>query len=219
MLYPVRYWVGVHKASQRTKPMRKSYTSILSSVLLGLLIPIVTAVFLFLPTPVSAEYPSAFTSENVKAPNTKRNLKELGETYPELLKAETSDLTPEFVKYDLAGLDLSDADLQGAMFSVSNLRNANLRGANLDDVIAYATRFDNADLSGANLSGSDLLKSNFSGANIDGADFTDALLDRSQQKVLCQTATGKTAESLKCGSLSAGYVPASEGQNKFNPGT
>ena len=54
---------------------------------------------------------------------------------------------------------------------------------------------------------------------IDGADFTDALLDRSQQKALCERASGKTAESLKCGSLSSSYVPASEGQNKFNPGT
>jgi len=125
----------------------------------------------------------------------------------------------EYVKYDLSGADLSDADLTGAFFSVSSLQNANLSGANFKGVIAYATRFDNADLSNTNLSGADLLKSKFPGANIDGADFTDALLDRSQQRALCERASGKTAESLKCNSLSAGYVPASEGQNKFNPGT
>ena len=125
----------------------------------------------------------------------------------------------EYVKYDLSGADLSDTDLSGAFFSVSSLQNANLSGANFKGVIAYATRFDNADLSNTNLSGADLLKSKFPGANIDGADFTDALLDRSQQRALCERASGKTAESLKCNSLSAGYVPASEGQNKFNPGT
>ncbi len=86
-------------------------------------------------------------------------------------------------------------------------------------MIAYATRFDNANLSNTNFKGADLLKSKFPGANIDGADFTDALLDRSAQKALCQIANGSTAESLKCSSISAGYVPASEGQNKFNPGS
>ena len=125
----------------------------------------------------------------------------------------------EYVKYDLSGADLSDADLTGAFFSVSSLQNANLNGAKLNGVIAYATRFDNANLSNASLNGADLLKSKFPGANIDGADFTDALLDRSAQKELCQRASGKTAESLKCSSISSGYVPASEGQNKFNPGS
>ena len=95
----------------------------------------------------------------------------------------------EFVKYDLAGADLSNADLTGSFFSVANARNANFSGATLKGVIAYATRFDNADLSGANLSGSDLLKSVFDGATIEGADFTDALLDKSQQKALCKRAS------------------------------
>ena len=53
----------------------------------------------------------------------------------------------EYVKYDLSGRDLGDADLSGSYFSVSNLQEADLRGANMQNVIAYATRFDNADLS------------------------------------------------------------------------
>ncbi len=126
----------------------------------------------------------------------------------------------EYVKYDLSGKDLGDADLSGSFFSVANLENANLSGANLQNVIAYATRFDNADLSGANLSGADLMKSFFNGANIDGADFSDAVLDLSQQKVLCERASGKTFESLKCDSLNAEqYVPASLSSNEFNPGS
>ena len=124
----------------------------------------------------------------------------------------------EYVKYDLSGMDLGDADLQGSFFSVSNAQNANFSGANLENVIAYATRFDNADLSGANLKGADLMKSFFDGANIDGADFTDAVLDLAQVKSLCERATGKTAESLQCGGLNQSYVPASKEQNKFNPG-
>ena len=88
-------------------------------------------------------------------------------------------------------------------------------GAN---VIAYATRFDNANLTNVNLTGAELLKSVFDGVTIDGADFTDAVLDRSQQKNLCKVATGSTAESLGCSTTAAGYVPATKGQG-FNPGT
>ncbi len=124
----------------------------------------------------------------------------------------------EYVKYDLSGRDLGDANLSGSYFSVSNLKNANLSGANLQNVIAYATRFDNADLSNANLTGAELLKSVFNGAVIDGTDFTNAVLDLPQVKSLCERATGKTAETLQCGGLNQSYVPASEEQNKFNPG-
>ncbi len=124
----------------------------------------------------------------------------------------------EYVKYDLSGRDLGDANLSGSYFSVSNLKNANLSGANLQNVIAYATRFDNADLSNANLTGAELLKSVFNDAVIDGTDFTNAVLDLPQVKSLCERATGKTAESLQCGGLNQSYVPASDKQNKFNPG-
>ena len=125
----------------------------------------------------------------------------------------------EYVKYDLSGADLSDTDFTGSFFSVSSVQNANLSGATLKGVIAYATRFDNADLSNANFTDADLLKSKFNGANIDGTNFTDALLDRSERKSLCKRATGITSDSLSCASISDGYVPASEGENSFNPGT
>ena len=114
--------------------------------------------------------------------------------------------------------DLSNADLSGSYFSVSNLKNANLSGTNMQNVIAYATRFDNADLTNANFTGAELLKSVFNGTVIDGTDFTDAVLDLPQVKGLCERATGKTAESLQCGGLNESYVPASKEQNKFNPG-
>ncbi len=107
----------------------------------------------------------------------------------------------EYVKYDLSGKDLGDADLSGSFFSVTNARNANFSGANLKDVIAYAVRFDNADLSNAVLTNAVLDKSVFDGAVIDGADFSGAVLDLPQQKALCERATGKTFDSLDCNGL------------------
>tara|TARA_Y100001970_G_C14253435_1_gene873431 strand:- start:3077 stop:3625 length:549 start_codon:yes stop_codon:yes gene_type:complete len=119
----------------------------------------------------------------------------------------------EFVKYDLSGQDLGEANLQGAYFSVTSAKNSSFKGANMKDVIAYATRFDNADLSNSDFSNGELLKSNFDGALIDGADFTNANLDLPQRKSLCSRASGKnpktgvdTFDSLECAGLK-GYTP------------
>jgi len=119
----------------------------------------------------------------------------------------------EYVKYDLSGQDLGESNLQGAYMSVTTAKNANFKGANMKDLIAYATRFDNADLSDANLTNGELMKSVFDGANIDGADFTDANLDLSQRKSLCERASGtnpqtgvNTVDSLECTGLK-GYMP------------
>ena len=170
-----------------------------------ILLPVLLVGLSINPMPATAAYPSDFADQTAKDLN------------PDLHGQNLQN--KEFVKYSLSGFDLSDANLSGSFFSVSNLRNANLSGANLSDVIAYATRFDNADLSDANLQGADLMKSVFKGANIDGADFSDAMLDRAEQKALCERATGKTFDSLACGGISDGYVPASEIANKFNPGS
>ena len=119
----------------------------------------------------------------------------------------------EYVKYDLSGQDLGEANLQGAYMSVTTAKNASFKGANMKDLIAYATRFDNADLSDANLTNGELMKSVFDGANIDGADFTDANLDLKTRKSLCERATGtnpqtgvNTVDSLECAGLK-GYTP------------
>ena len=119
----------------------------------------------------------------------------------------------EYVKYDLSNQDLGEANLQGAYMSVTTAKNSSFKGANMTDLIAYATRFDNADFTDANLTNGELMKSVFDGAIIDGADFTDANLDLSQRKSLCERASGtnsqtgvNTIDSLECTGLK-GYMP------------
>ena len=163
---------------------------------LMILLPLIVGL-IFNPTSANALYPSDPSSVDV--------LKE---------DLHGKDLqNTEYVKYDLSGQDLGEANLQGAYMSVTTAKNASFKGANMKDLIAYATRFDNADLSDANLTNGELMKSIFDGANIDGADFTDANLDLKTRKSLCERATGtnsqtgvNTVDSLECSGLK-GYTP------------
>ena len=80
---------------------------------------------------------------------------------------------------DLAGVDLSDADLfsanlSGAELSDADLRRASLSGANLSDAELNGARLGLANLTGANLSGANLSDAELNGASLSGADLSGA---------------------------------------------
>jgi uncharacterized protein YjbI with pentapeptide repeats len=90
------------------------------------------------------------------------------------------------VVVDLAGSDLSDANLGGIVFSSANLSGSNLRhahliraklsNAELSTTNLREADLQGADLSDANLTGADLIGASLGGANLIGADLSDANL-------------------------------------------
>ena len=101
----------------------------------------------------------------------------------------------EFIKEDLRGVDLGEADLRGAVFNNSHLEGASLKKADLEDSVAFATGFEGADLRDANFTNALLMESRFDDALIEGADFSNAVLSRIQQKQLCSIAKGTNSSS------------------------
>lgn len=101
-------------------------------------------------------------------------------------------------------------------------RNAKLNGAYLIKSVAYRANFESADVSDAlfdravlveansrtpSYSASSLPRSDLKDAIIEGADFTNSLVDKTQQITLCRYASGTnpvtgvdTRKSLGCGS-------------------
>lgn len=127
------------------------------------------------------------------------------------VKATTKDysgqnlIRAEFSNARLAGSNFSGADLRGAVFSGSDLSRSNWQGADFDNGIAYLTDLSGINLRDAVLTSAMMIGSVFKGAEITGADFSDAVLDRSQVIELCKTASGvnpktgvSTRDSLEC---------------------
>lgn len=86
--------------------------------------------------------------------------------------------------------DFSGAQLHGAILTQAAFPEASFAGADLSGVLMDKVDFSGADFTGADLSGVIASGSNFSGATVTNADFTDALIDRADQRQLCLDAEG-----------------------------
>jgi uncharacterized protein YjbI with pentapeptide repeats len=110
-----------------------------------------------------------------------------------------------FLSAEMHDTNFSNANLTGAIFTKGVLLRANLQGADLTNALVDQATLDEADLTNAILVGATMTRTRFFNAKVTGVDFTDALIDRSQVKLLCKVAEGKnprtgvdTKESLGC---------------------
>ncbi|WP_254216787.1 pentapeptide repeat-containing protein [Synechococcus sp. CCY 9618] len=143
---------------------------------------------------------------------------------PPVARADDQDRV-DYTLTNQSGKDFSGEQLAGSSFAGATGRQANFQGADLHGAILTQAAFPEADFSGADLSdtlmdkvdmsGVDLTGavlrraiasgSDFTGATVTDADFTDALIDRVDQRILCRDARGSnpvtgadTRQSLDC---------------------
>jgi uncharacterized protein YjbI with pentapeptide repeats len=101
--------------------------------------------------------------------------------------------------------NFAGANLHGAILTQAAFPEADFSGADLSGVLMDKVDFSGADFTGANLSGVIAAGSSFAGATVTNADFSDALIDRIDQRNLCRDAEGShpitgadTRASLGC---------------------
>ncbi len=102
--------------------------------------------------------------------------------------------------------NFAGANLHGAILTQAAFPDANFRGADLSAVLMDKVDFSGADFTDALLVGVIAAGSSFSRATVTNADFSDALIDRVDQRLLCRDAEGTnpvtgvdTRLSLGCG--------------------
>jgi uncharacterized protein YjbI with pentapeptide repeats len=86
--------------------------------------------------------------------------------------------------------NFAGANLHGAILTQGAFPEANFRGADLSGVLMDKVDFSGADFTNALLSGVIASGSSFNGATVTNADFSDALIDRADQRALCREAEG-----------------------------
>ena len=86
--------------------------------------------------------------------------------------------------------NFAGAQLHGAILTQAAFPEADFSGADLSGVLMDKVDFSGADFTGANLSGVIASGSSFAGAIVTDADFSDALIDRNDQRALCRDAEG-----------------------------
>jgi uncharacterized protein YjbI with pentapeptide repeats len=82
------------------------------------------------------------------------------------------------------------ANLHGAILTQAAFPDADFSGADLSGALMDKVDFSGADFTGANLTGVIAAGSSFSGATVTDADFSEALIDRTDQRLLCRDAAG-----------------------------
>ncbi len=134
-------------------------------------------------------------------------------------------IADDFTKATLGSMDFSEKDLTTFEFTQASVRGGKFVNANMTGVSLIGGDFDSADFSGANMTNTALdttrltrtnltnvvfvgafaTNTNFRGAVIDGADFTDVLLRKDVQTLLCKVAKGTnpttgrvTRDTLEC---------------------
>lgn len=112
-----------------------------------------------------------------------------------------------FTAADCRDCNFKGSKLVGAYFIKAVVARANFEGADLSDVLMDRAVINEANLRNAVLQRAVFTRSDFGGADIYGADFTNALLDKTQQMAMCKYADGvnaitgvSTRKSLACGS-------------------
>lgn len=112
-----------------------------------------------------------------------------------------------FTAADCRDCNFKDAKLVGAYFIKSVVARANFENADLSDTLMDRAVIVDANLRNAVLQRGVFTRSDFSRSDIYGADFTNALVDKSQQMQMCKIADGvnkvtgvSTRKSLNCSS-------------------
>ena len=110
-----------------------------------------------------------------------------------------------FAGADLQESNFENTNLEGSILTTATFMDANLKSANLREVFGDRVDFTHADLSDAIFVDSILTSSHFYDATIQGADFSGAIVDPYEVKLMCKSAEGinsttgvATQDSLGC---------------------